>query len=293
MLNLKISPILLIAMLCVSSMTFAAGINFQKLTLEQGIEKAKKENKKLFIDVYATWCGPCKYLDKNTFTDQDLGGFINENYIALKLDGEKEDGESLMLKFNLESYPSMLFLDADLTLLKKVVGAVEAYTLLTNAKDVMYPEEAEIYKLKVKYDVGVRDREFMQSLILATLNDNQSADVYVFEYLELYPDLDLFEEKDFMMFYIGINDLDDKRTTFFLENIRDLTEVYREATLDKLSMIFYRLVEHAVEKEDRTLITKGLDLLYGPYTQALDGDALGKAELLEALQAGYDEEIEG
>ena len=85
--------------LFISGVVGATGIKFEKLTIKQGLEKAKKENKKFFIDVYATWCGPCKYLDKSVFTDQDLGDFMNENFVCLKLDGELADGESLMIEF--------------------------------------------------------------------------------------------------------------------------------------------------------------------------------------------------
>ena len=49
----------------------ASGIEFQSLSLKQALDKANKENKHVFIDVYATWCGPCKYLVKEIFPDPD------------------------------------------------------------------------------------------------------------------------------------------------------------------------------------------------------------------------------
>ncbi|MFT5777582.1 MAG: thioredoxin-related protein [Crocinitomicaceae bacterium] len=288
--NIKFSPILILAMIMLSSMTFAKGINFQDLTLKEGIAKAKKENKKLFIDVYATWCGPCKYLSKNIFTDQDLGGFINEHFIAIKLDGEQPDGESLMIDFDLNSYPTMLFLDSDRSFLKKIVGAVEANVILARANDVIYPEESDLYKFQSKYDAGARDRELMSGLTRARMDDDLDADQLVTEYLELYPKLDLYEENDFMMFYMGVNELDNEHMIFFLDNIYDFVKAYEGAVFDKLGMIFYQVVNEAVENQDRASISKRLDDLYEPYAEAFGEDAMKKSELLEAMQDGYDEE---
>ncbi len=77
----------------------ATGIEFQTLSLNDALAKAKKENKHVFIDVYATWCGPCKYLAKEIFPDSDLGEFMNEHFVSIQLDGEKGDGVMLMKKF--------------------------------------------------------------------------------------------------------------------------------------------------------------------------------------------------
>ncbi len=51
----------------------AAGIMFHEGTWAEALELAKSENKPIFLDVYATWCGPCKRLKKNTFSDQEVG----------------------------------------------------------------------------------------------------------------------------------------------------------------------------------------------------------------------------
>ena len=50
---------------------------------------AQKENpKKIIVDVYADWCGPCKMMDKNTFTNKDVVKYINDNFYAVKFDAE-------------------------------------------------------------------------------------------------------------------------------------------------------------------------------------------------------------
>lgn len=60
------------------------------LDFESGYMKAKKENKKILVDCYTDWCGWCKVMDRNTFTDSQVIQFINKNFIAVKLNPEVE-----------------------------------------------------------------------------------------------------------------------------------------------------------------------------------------------------------
>jgi peroxiredoxin len=86
------------------------GINFQKIDLEAAKKIAQKENKLIFIDVFTTWCGPCKLMQKNVFPDEKLGDMFNKNFVSLAIDAEKE-GVDLAKKFKIVNFPSYLFLD--------------------------------------------------------------------------------------------------------------------------------------------------------------------------------------
>jgi len=60
----------------------------QWMTLAEAREAQKKEPKKIFMDVYTDWCGPCKLLDKNTFQNPDVSRYISEHYYAVKFNAE-------------------------------------------------------------------------------------------------------------------------------------------------------------------------------------------------------------
>lgn len=66
-----------------------AGI--QWMSFEEAVAKSEQEPKKLFIDVYTHWCGWCKKMDKSTFMEPEVIGFINKNFYAVKLDAETRD----------------------------------------------------------------------------------------------------------------------------------------------------------------------------------------------------------
>ena len=58
------------------------------VTIEEAIELQKTAPKKIFMDVYTNWCGPCKMLDKNTFQNEDVANYVNEHYYAVKFNAE-------------------------------------------------------------------------------------------------------------------------------------------------------------------------------------------------------------
>jgi len=58
------------------------------MTMNEALAAQKIEPKKIFVDVYTTWCGPCKLLDKNTFTDKNVIAYLNENFYAVKFNAE-------------------------------------------------------------------------------------------------------------------------------------------------------------------------------------------------------------
>jgi len=60
----------------------------QWMSLSEALEAQKKEPKKIIMDVYADWCGPCKLLDKNTFQNPDVTRYISEHYYAVKFNAE-------------------------------------------------------------------------------------------------------------------------------------------------------------------------------------------------------------
>ncbi len=88
------------------------GIHFYEGSWEDALLKAKKENKPIFLDVYASWCGPCKILKQKTFPDAEAGKYFNENFINVTLDAEKGDGIKVAQDLNVQAYPSLFIINS-------------------------------------------------------------------------------------------------------------------------------------------------------------------------------------
>jgi len=87
--------LLTVLTIVLSSITFGQEINW--LTLDQAT-KASKENpsKPILLNVYTSWCGYCKKLDKETFVDATVVKYVNENYIPVKFNAETKEMVSFL-----------------------------------------------------------------------------------------------------------------------------------------------------------------------------------------------------
>lgn len=98
------------------------GIIFFTGTWQQALDKAKKENKYIFLDAYASWCGPCKKMKRTTFADKNVADYYNKNFINVAIDMEKGEGPTLANKYAVEAYPTLIYFKPDGKLIGKAMG---------------------------------------------------------------------------------------------------------------------------------------------------------------------------
>lgn len=107
---------------CAGDSTKTETIIFQTSTWSETLALAKKEKKIIFLDISASWCGPCKRLKSNTFTNVEVGEFYNANFINVAVDGEVDEGVTLAQKYQITGYPSLLFIDGDGNVVARTAG---------------------------------------------------------------------------------------------------------------------------------------------------------------------------
>ncbi len=110
------------------------GIQFVEADWNKVLAEAKKQNKLIFLDAYATWCGPCKLLKKNTFPNKGVGEYFNKNFINVAIDMEKGDGPALAEKFGVNAYPTLIITDADGKLITYTKGYINPKQLIDFGK---------------------------------------------------------------------------------------------------------------------------------------------------------------
>lgn len=115
----------------------AKGIQFIEDDWNKALSLAKAQHKPIFIDIYATWCGPCKMLKRNTFTNAKAGEFFNSNFINISVDGEKGVGPQLATQYRLEGYPTLIIADENGKAISYTVGYIPVNTLLDFGKDAL------------------------------------------------------------------------------------------------------------------------------------------------------------
>ncbi|MEZ4982775.1 MAG: thioredoxin family protein [Saprospiraceae bacterium] len=82
-------------------------------TWEEALEEATKQEKVIFVDTYASWCGPCKRMAATVFPNAKAGEFFNKHFINVKLDYEKEEAATFRKKYPVQAFPTLYFIDYD------------------------------------------------------------------------------------------------------------------------------------------------------------------------------------
>ncbi|MES2139428.1 MAG: OmpA family protein [Bacteroidota bacterium] len=116
-------------------------IRFEKIKWKQVLEKAEKEKKMIFLDCYTSWCGPCKWMEKNVYNNDTVADFYNSNFICVKIDMEKDEGFELAKKYNITSYPTMLYLNAAGEVLHRTCGLAIAKDFIENGRNALDPQK--------------------------------------------------------------------------------------------------------------------------------------------------------
>ncbi len=110
------------------------GITFIENSWTDALAKAKAAHKPIFLDIYASWCGPCKKLKRETFTDKAVTDYFNANFINVSLNGEEGDGAMLARQYRIQGYPSLFVVDENGAVLSASVGYQDASDLLQFGK---------------------------------------------------------------------------------------------------------------------------------------------------------------
>jgi thiol:disulfide interchange protein len=115
-----------------SANKLSGGIKFSKMSISKAMGQAKKSGKIIFIDVHTSWCGPCKEMARTTFQDGEVAKAFNDKFINLKIDAEQdEDGPAIAKKYAVNAYPTLLWVNSEGKLVKKVVGKQSKDKLLS------------------------------------------------------------------------------------------------------------------------------------------------------------------
>lgn len=145
-----------------------SGIQFEKLSFNELKKKAAAESKLLFIDCYTTWCGPCKLMSKTIFPDPVVGEFYNAHFINAKIDMEKGEGPEIAKKYNVNSYPTYLFMNGNGELVHRAGGSMPSADFIAVGEDAGNPDHS-IFNIREKVDKSTTEPELLYRYLLGSM----------------------------------------------------------------------------------------------------------------------------
>lgn len=218
----------------------AEGIQFETGTWADVLAKAKKENKYVFLDAYTTWCGPCKWMDKNIFPQAEVGEFFNKNFVNAKLDMEKGEGIDVAKQYNVAAFPTYLFIDGNGELVHRLVGSMEAPAFIQASSNALDPEKQYVTQLK-KFDNGERNPDFIYKLayVARSAYDLPKAQELAAAYLKTQSNL--LEEKNVKFISEFTSSASDPNFEFMRKNAPVFeAQMGKETYAEKMYMMAYQ-----------------------------------------------------
>ncbi|WP_066408552.1 thioredoxin family protein [Flavisolibacter tropicus] len=180
----------LFACVLVASNVFAEGIRFvENKKWKEILAQAKRENKLIFLDAYASWCGPCKYMQQKVFTSVSAGSYFNSKFINVKMDMEEGEGVQLSEELNITAYPTLFFVNGNGDVVHKYVGALDVENFVELGKTASNPE-TQYFTLKNKAAGGkLTPKAFHEWVEKADDMEDEDVDSLVTNYLKVttYP----------------------------------------------------------------------------------------------------------
>lgn len=247
----------------------------EDLTWEQIIIKASKENKFIFIDAYATWCIPCKEMDKKVFIDKSVSEVINKHFVPVKIqmnetdkDSDKiraryKDAQYISAHFKPDGYPCFLFFSPNGSLVYKSIGFQGTEMFIATAMEALsnpsQKYEISIQKFK-NNQIDIKDLPALARLA-AKNNDYKMADrianKYKAEFLDKLDEKDAYSSENLKFvadFSKYILNSEDKYFLYFFKNSKQADSIINfpsQGAVDRIHVAI-DIVESIIRNEEIT-----------------------------------------
>lgn len=169
------------ALLHAQSDTIPQGIKFeQTLSWEQVKTKARTDNKYIFVDCYATWCGPCKMMEKEVYPNPEVGAALKDHFISVKvqMDSTTKDSEQtkkwyitakkLLRDYKINGFPTYLFFSPNGELVHKEIGYMDVKNFVRSIQTARDPQKLIYSRQYHQYKQNKKEYQSMGKLALFT-----------------------------------------------------------------------------------------------------------------------------
>jgi thioredoxin-related protein len=254
--HMKIFTLVLLMMwplMAFSQVEFIEVVTLEEMEAAQ--KKADDGMLMLFVDVYATWCGPCKMMDRDVYTDPAVAEYMNANFVNVRMDGETDYGRKYAAAQQLQGYPSMFVFSDEGDHISSIVGFKPATELLPTLRGLV-DNYAAVRKYRKPYEDGTITMEAFAAYVkvVREMGNEEEAEKLAGEYIKKRMGATLSDHDiRVVAFYM---DLEDPWWPEFTIDPGRIQRVLGEDYLPALEIIYNNTLLKAVEQESIILVSR-------------------------------------
>lgn len=245
---------LLLTLLFPISLVAQQSIRFEETSFVEILQKAKKEKKLVFLDAYASWCGPCKMMERNIFPLKSVSDYYNAHFINAHFDMEKGEGISIAQKYGVRSYPTYLFINGDGELIMSNYGYLSEADFLAIAEEANHPDNLK-YTLKQRFENG----ETSPNFLINTMKQYAETDfVFAKKVSERYfahKKLSDFTKDDVGLLFYFLQSNKDPNYQFFVDNKATILQFVPENAYTEFdnNLKISSILENALSEDKKSI----------------------------------------
>jgi thiol:disulfide interchange protein len=105
--------------------------------LDMVLAEARKSGKPVFLEFYATWCGPCKLMERNVFSQPEVINQLNQDFISFHVDVDAVKGKPIAQRYGIRGMPTVVFTDTRGEEIGRALGLLSVRDFLGSAADAL------------------------------------------------------------------------------------------------------------------------------------------------------------
>jgi thiol-disulfide isomerase/thioredoxin len=237
-----------------------SGIAFFRGSWKTVVAEAKRQNKPIFLDIYTTWCPPCKRMAKEAFPNPKVGAKFNVHFINYQLDAEKGEGIEIAKRYAVSSYPTALYITPNGDLIHRSVGYGGVNAMIDQANHMLaLPQfRATIAKGDKDYANGRRDAPFLRKYLATCKALNRPIDEVLDAYLDALPEQERSANESISFIAGAIQSSNTKAFDFLIKNRPDSVDSTKQSVAvmisDALARVLVNDFEQACVTNDEALL---------------------------------------
>jgi thioredoxin-related protein len=265
----------LTALIMSAVVVYADGVKFTTITTwNEALELAKKANKPIFLDAYTDWCGWCKVMDKETFSDEKVAAFMNANFVNVKMEMETGEGIDVAMKYRISAFPTFKVFAVDGSPTYTVMGYQEPKEWLKTLEMMTDPSKAQTAK-GISPQLRLSFPEWHRGAYLKGKNkkiaDAKTVQTWFDEQQDKYSEV--------AWCIITRYQLTEAQQAWILEHESEYRALYDDEFDQIVQKHAQTVFNAAVEKKDKSLLEKASDL----FTKTVPTEAESMRERLRAM----------